>query len=131
MIDPILEKAYVTQAGQKFINFGGNNIEWDVNFKMFLTTKLANPQYSPEIMAKTMIINYTVTLKGLEDQLLNQIVGHDRQDLEEERKKLVIEMSENQSTRKQLEESLITELSSSSGNLLDNDELIATLEETK
>jgi dynein heavy chain len=42
-------------------------VEWDNNFKMFLTTKLGNPSYSPEIMAKTMIINYTVTIQGLED----------------------------------------------------------------
>jgi len=131
MIDPVLEKAYTVQAGQKFINFGGSAIEWDNDFKMFLTTKLANPQYSPEIMAKTMIINYTVTMQGLEDQLLNEIVSHDRADLEESRKKLVVEMSENQSTRKALEESLLYELNNVTGSILDNDELIATLEETK
>jgi len=50
--------------------------------RLFLTTKLANPHYSPEIMGKVMIINYGVTLQGLENQLLNVVVGHERPDLE-------------------------------------------------
>ena len=32
-----------------------------------------------------MVINYTVTLKGLEDQLLSVIVGFERKELEEQR----------------------------------------------
>lgn len=29
---------------------------------MFLTTKLSNPNYTPEIFGKTMIINFNVTM---------------------------------------------------------------------
>jgi len=52
----------VNQAGQLFLNFAGQMIEWDENFRLFLTTKLSNPQFTPEIFAKTAIINYTVTI---------------------------------------------------------------------
>ncbi len=45
---------------------------------MYLVTKLSNPKYSPEVAGKTMIINYTVTMQGLEDQLLNVVIGHER-----------------------------------------------------
>ncbi len=38
-----------------------------------------------------MIINYTVTLKGLEDQLLSVIVGFERKELEEKRERLIQE----------------------------------------
>mgnify|MGYP000563153948 CR=1 FL=1 len=40
-------------------------------------------------------------------------------------------MSENKKTRKQLEDALLTNLVTSKTSLLDNDELIATLAETK
>ncbi len=48
-----------------------------------------------------MIINYSVTLKGLSDQLLNVVVGHE---LEEQREKLVLEMSETKALLKQCED---------------------------
>ena len=38
-----------------------------------------------------MIINYTVTLKGLEDQLLSVIVSFERKELEEKRERLIQE----------------------------------------
>lgn len=59
--------------------------------RLYLNTKLANPKYTPAIFGRTMIINYTVTLKGLEDQLLSVIVGFERKELEENRERLIQE----------------------------------------
>lgn len=94
IIDAVLEKNYTLQAGQKILPLMGSNIVWDDNFRMFITTKLSNPMYTPEIMSKTSIINYTVTIKGLEDQLLNEVVKYEKPDREEARQRLVTEMSE-------------------------------------
>jgi dynein heavy chain len=131
MLDPVLEKNIVKEGAQYMIKLGDKMVEWDDNFRLFFTTKLANPHYSPEVMGKTMIINYGVTMDGLANQLLNVVVANERPDLERQWKDLVEEMGQNAQLLVSLEDTLLRELSSSSGNILDNQELISTLENTK
>ena len=47
-----------------------------------MQTKLANPHYKPEMQAQATLINFTVTLDGLEEQLLAEVVATERPDLE-------------------------------------------------
>jgi len=132
VIDPVLEKNItVSNTGRKTVKLGDKEVEWDDSFRLYLTSKLSNPHYGPEVSGKTMIINYGVTQQGLQEQLLNVTVRHERLDLEEQRESLVVEMSENKTLLKQLEDTLLKELSSATGNILDNQELITTLENTK
>lgn len=131
-IDPVLEKNFIIKgAGVKYLRLGDNDIEFDEHFKMFLTTKLANPQYTPEIMGKTMVINYTVTLQGLRDQLLNVVVSFEKPEKEKQRLQLIFEMSENKRKLKEAEDELLKKLAENKGSLLDDEPLINTLEETK
>ena len=55
----------------------------------------------------------------------------ERRELEEQRERLIQETSINKKLLKDLEDSLLRELAQSQGNMLDNVELIETLEETK
>eukprot|EP00898_Chlorokybus_atmophyticus_P006649 jgi/Chlat1/6986/Chrsp56S00523 len=132
VIDPVLEKNLsVGTGGRKVVKLGDKEVEWDDNFRLYMTSKLTNPHYGPEVSGKTMIINYGVTQQGLQDQLLNVTVRNERLDLEESRENLVREMSDNKTLLKQLEDTLLRELSNATGNILDNGELITTLENTK
>lgn len=103
----------------------------DANFRLYLTTKLANPNFDPSAYAKAAVINYTVTISGLEDQLLSVVVRCERPDLEEQREMLIAETSTNKRLLQALEDSLLRELATSTGNMLDNTELISTLDNTK
>jgi len=50
-----------------------------------MTTKMANPEYKPEVCIKVTIINFTVTSAGLEEQLLGDVVVKERPDVERQR----------------------------------------------
>jgi len=59
------------------------------------------------------------------------MVKYERFDLEEQRVKLIAEKFENKNLLKNLEDAVLRGLSTSTGNILDNTELLETLEETK
>jgi dynein heavy chain len=115
VIDNLLEKNIRSVGPRKFIVLGDKEIDYDPNFKLYLVSRLANPTYSPKVFGSTIIINYSVTFKGLSDQLLNVVVGHERKELEEQRERLVAEMSETKAILKECEDTLLRELASSTG----------------
>ena len=43
------------------IRLGDANIDYDDNFRFFMTTKMPNPHYLPETCIKVTLINFTVT----------------------------------------------------------------------
>lgn len=131
ILDPILLQNFIEVAGKKKLVIGSEEIKFDPGFKLYMTSKLGNPKLTPEIMGKTSVINYSVTFSGLKEQLLNEVVGFEQEEKEQLRKKLVLEMSENKKLLSELENSLLKSLGQSETNLLDNHELIETLDETK
>jgi dynein heavy chain len=58
------------QDGRTLIKFGDTDVEYDDNFRFYVTTKLPNPHYLPEICVQVTLINFTLTQSALEDQLL-------------------------------------------------------------
>ncbi|CAF1458544.1 unnamed protein product [Adineta steineri] len=134
-IDPIildiLSKNFQGDSTHQYIKLGDKNIDIDRNFRMYLTCRLSNPKLSTLHFSYSKVINYTVTLKGLEEQLLSSLVKIERRELEEMRETLIQEIFENKQQQKLLEDSLLRELTTTTGNILDNNELIETLENTK
>ena len=74
---------YVTSDRQRLL--GDKEVDWDDSFTLYLTSKLPNPHYSPEVFGRTSVINYSVTEDGLQAQLLNVVVGFETPELEEQR----------------------------------------------
>ena len=73
------------------------------DFKLFMTTKMPNPLYPPEVCIKVTLINFTVTSTGLEEQLLGDVVIKEKPEVEEKRQEIVISMDRDQKTLKAIE----------------------------
>lgn len=86
-------------------------------------------RHVPEL--QTTLVNFCVTEKGLEDQLLALVVEHERPDLQEQAQALVKQLGDFTITLKNLEDNLLTRLANSQGDILEDIELIENLEETK
>ena len=132
ILEPVLEKRIVRKGKQAMIVLSdGKEVDYDDNFTLICTTRLPNPHYSPELSAKVTVIDFTVTMVGLEDQLLGKLILKEKNELEVQRKTLVEEVTSYKKKIKQLEDDLLFRLSNSQGNLLDDVELIEVLNVTK
>lgn len=130
-LNPILIKNTSLRGNQLVINIGDTEIEYNENFRLYMSTPLANPHFLPEICIKVNIINFTVTLEGLQDQLLSRVVQQERPQLELNRRKLLLGLVNDRYKLRELEDRSLTLLHSSSGNILDDEDLITTLDESK
>jgi dynein heavy chain len=64
-LEPILNKQTVKKGAQLILRLGDQDVPYNLDFRFYMTTKLPNPHYIPEICIKTTIINFTVTPTGL------------------------------------------------------------------
>ncbi|KAM8945402.1 dynein axonemal heavy chain 14 [Pelodytes ibericus] len=130
-LKPILGKAIHRRAGQDFIKIGNSEIEYNHNFRLYMTTAEPNPHFLPAVCIMVTMVNFTVTFKGLQDQLLSRVVEHEQPQLEQQRSELLESITADLCTLHELEEKSLTLLQKTEGHLLDDQDLIDTLQKSK
>lgn len=66
-IEPLLQKQIVKKGNTMTLKLGDSLIEYHKDFKFYMTTKLRNPHYLPEVSTKVTLINFMITYEGLSD----------------------------------------------------------------
>lgn len=130
-LQPILNRSIIKQGGQQMIKFNDKMISYNDKFRFFITTKLSNPHYPPEISTKTTLVNFAVKAEGLKGQLLGIIVKKECPMLEEQKNTLVLNIAKSKRTLIDLENEILRLLNEIRGSLLDNEELFTTLQSSK
>mmetsp|Transcript_14483 Transcript_14483/g.50911 ORF Transcript_14483/g.50911 Transcript_14483/m.50911 type:complete len:4419 (-) Transcript_14483:356-13612(-) len=131
-LEPILAKNIIDNgAGGLSIKVGEATLDYNLAFKFYITTKLSNPHYTPEVSTKTTIVNFIVVQDGLTNQLLGVVVKAEEPHLEEQKNKLVVQVAKGKNRLVELENEILRLLAETKGSLLDDLSLIDTLQESK
>lgn len=130
-LDPVLMRKIYKSGGFWYLALGEKSIEYNPRFKLYLTTKLRNPHYSPEVFNKVTLINSALTLEALDDQLLGIVVAKERPDLQEKREYLIVQSALNSKALKEVEDNILRILSATGASLLEDEEAIEILDSSK
>lgn len=131
LLDTVMSKAIVYRGTRTMIKIGDNYIDYNDKFRLYITTRLSNPHYTPETCTKVCLLNFAVKEQGLEEQLLKIVVEKEKPELERDNEQLILNTAAAKKETKRLEDEILNLLSTSQGSLLENQRLIDTLQSAK
>lgn len=131
MLNPILNKELRRAGGRVLIRVGSQDIDFSPSFNLFLVTRDSSINFSPDICSRVTFVNFTMTPASLQSQTLTSVLRSERPETEEKRKTLLKLQGEFRLRLLQLERSLLQALNSSGNNILDDDNIIDSLEALK
>jgi len=131
ILNHVLNKEYQRTGGRVLIQLGKQEIDFSPAFKLYLSTRDPSAQFAPDICSRTTFVNFTVTQSSLKTQTLNDVLKSERPDVDERRSNLVKMQGEFTQRLRRLERMLLQALNESRGNILDDENVIQTLETLK
>jgi dynein heavy chain, axonemal len=130
-IDSLLEKKIQMMDGLKMTVLGDKKIAIDERFYLYMTTRLANPKFLAEVFNKSTVINFSITFNGLKDQFLSDVCKKEKPEVEQQRDEIIVKVAANKKFLKKSQDKILRMLAESKGMVLDDVELITTLEQSK
>ncbi|CAD5120552.1 DgyrCDS9119 [Dimorphilus gyrociliatus] len=131
LLYPILRGDLIQQGPRFVVQIGDKVIDYNEEFKIFLTTRNPSPELAPDASSIVTIVNFTTTKAGLTGQLLAATIQHEKPELEVKKTELLKAEEKLKIELEKLEASLLEQLANAKGNILENKELLDSLNKTK
>ncbi|GFR50179.1 hypothetical protein Agub_g12346, partial [Astrephomene gubernaculifera] len=128
---PLLRMDLDRQGPRFVVQIGDKATDYNETFRLFLVTRNPDPYLPPDARSLLAVTNFTVTRSGLEGQLLGLTLQKERPELEEQKSTLLRQEDECKMALADLERNLLQTLATSTGNILENKDLLDKLNETK
>ena len=131
ILNSVLNKEIHKANGRVLIRVGDQDVDFSPSFRMFMITRDSQAQFTPDLCSRVTFCNFTVTPSSLQNQFLNIFLRNERPEIEKKRQDLLKLQGECKVKLRELEDKLLNTLSTFEGSILENDQLIATLETIK
>ena len=131
LLYPLIRRDLERQGPRFVVQIGEKVIDYNEDFRLFLTTRNPQPDIPPDVDSIISRVNFTTTRAGLRAQLLASTIQNEKPELEQRKSDLLKAEEDLKVQLLALEESLLEELASAEGNILENKALLHSLNETK
>ena len=128
---PLIRGDKYKRGPTNVMRLGEKVIEIHDNFKLYISTRDSSLEISNNVLCSMSVVNFTVTKSGLESILLGLTIDIEQPELEKQKNILLEEQDKIKLELNEVEKKLLEELIHLEGNLLENQKLISSLEESK
>lgn len=128
---PLIRRETLKVGARSVIKVGEKTVDFNENFNLYLATRDNSIELSSSLLSSLLIVNFTVTRSGLESLLLALTIEMEQPELEIKKNELLEQQARIKIELADVEKMLLDELVKLDGNLLENKNLIITLEEAK
>ncbi|KAJ2828525.1 dynein heavy chain, partial [Coemansia erecta] len=131
ILNPVLNRELRRTGGRVLIRLGTQDIDFSPAFALYLSTRDPSAAFAPDLASRVTFVNFTVTRASLQAQCLGQVMRHERPDVDSRRRDLVRLQGEFRMRLHELEKELLRALNAAQGNVLDDENVVTTLETLK
>lgn len=128
---PILRGDIMCQGTREMVQIGEKSVDMSPNFKIFMVTRNPSPKIPPDAASVITVVNFTTTKAGLTSQLMSSILEIEKPELREKNAELLKNVEEMKMKLSDMGDALLLELANAQGNILENQELLNSLNQTK
>lgn len=129
-LDPILRRD-IYENETWCIDIANKSIKYSPNFRFYITTRLPNPSYTADVFSKLTIIDFSMSDGTLRDKLLDIVVSRERSEFQKQFEALRMQDAINRNILQQQEENILNTLSSTTMNILEDENAIRALDYSK
>lgn len=131
VLDPLLLKQFHQKGSEKTVVLRDAVCNLDPNFYLYLFCSHSNPHFSAEVYTKVTVLNFSITEEALGEQMLDLVCRKEMPKETEERNKLTVQSVEYLRNVQALEDKILELLKSGGPNILESEELINSLTDSK
>jgi len=131
ILNTVLNKEIHKTGGRVLIRLADQDIDFSPSFQLFLITRDPTFNFTPDLCSRVTFVNFTITPSSLQSQCLNKVLKVEQPEVDRKRQDIMKLQGEFKVKLRELEKSLLDALNAATGNLLDDDKVITTLETLK
>lgn len=127
----VCQGCVVERGGKTFLKTRSSDIPYDSQFFLYLITKRPKEEFPEELLNFLNLIDCRISGSGNEEFILSALSEVELHALQAQSKEVQNKIEEDCLRMETLQQAIVTLLSESQGNILDNEEIVAALYETK
>ncbi|CAD7970789.1 unnamed protein product [Amoebophrya sp. A120] len=131
VLNGILNKETHKKGGRTMITMGDQEVDFSPSFEIFLSTRDAGAVFTPDLCSRVSFCNFTITPASLQSQTLNMVLRQERPDVDQQRHEALVLQGEFKVKMRAMEDGLLAALANVEGSILEDQNVITTMEKIK